>query len=118
MSDKRPHTAAETRPMRSRLTPTNRSKDLYPWQRAEELTRCFLYWLPVSGFPMQAAQRDWLMQLLDRWTDLMKLQFGLRAEVFLQYKTIHPNLMNPLLNNMLELIPIMGLGRKPGGGFP
>lgn len=108
----------EVQKLRQRLTPADRSAELHPWRRAEELTRCFLYWLPVSGFPIQEEQRDWLMQFLDRWTNLMKAQFGLRPEVFLQYKTIHPDLMNPFLNNMMELFPMLGLGRKPGGRLP
>lgn len=116
--EKKEIVSAEAQTMRHRLVPVDRSAELYPWRRAQELTRCFLYWLPVTGFPIQEEQRGWLMQFLDRWTDSMKAQFGLRPEVFLQYKTIHPHLMNPLLNNMMELIPIMGLGRKPDGRLP
>src|SRR5579863_2809475 len=102
---------------RQRLTPADRAKDLLPWRRASELTRCYLYWLPVRGFPMPAAQRDWLLQFFERWSALMKAQ-GLRAELFLQYKIVYPNLMNPLLNNMMEFVPILGLGRIPGASLP
>ncbi len=100
-----------------RLTAIDRSAELLPWRRARELTRCFLYWLPVSAFPVPALQRGWLMEFLTRWSLLMK-ELGLRPETFLQYKTVYPDLMKPLLNNMMELIPILGLGRKPGAALP
>ena len=100
-----------------RLTPMDRSADLLPWRRASQLTRCFLYWIPVNAFPIPSTQRDWLMEFFTRWTELMK-QLGLRSEVFLQYKIVYPDLMKPLLNNMMELIPVMGLGRKPGAPLP
>jgi hypothetical protein len=103
--------------MTDRLTPIIRSEELRPWRRAHELTRCFLYWIPVSSFPIPGTQRSWLMEFLTRWTLLMK-DLGLRPEVFLQYKTVYPDLMKPLLNNMMDLIPIMGLGRKPGAPLP
>jgi hypothetical protein len=114
----RENVAAERRG-RARLSiPANRHKELLPWRRAEGLERCFLYWLPVNSFPMPDGQREWLMLFLDRWVALMKSQFGLRPELFLQYKTIHPHLVNPLLNNMMDFIPVMGLGRKPGAPLP
>lgn len=100
-----------------RLIPIDRSKELLPWRRARDLTRCFLYWAPVSAFPIPTNQCSWLMEFLSRWTALMK-EIGLRPETFLQYKTVYPDLMDPLLNNMMELIPVMGLGRKPGTPLP
>lgn len=109
--------AGVTENARQRMTPIDRSAELLPWRRAHELTRCFLYWLPVSTFPIGTRQRAWLMEFLGRWIALMKKR-GLRAELFLQYKTVHPDLVKPLLNNMMELLPIMGLGRKPGSMLP
>jgi hypothetical protein len=103
--------------VRQRITPINRSAELLPWRRAHELTRCFLYWLPVSAFPISTRQRAWAMEFLGRWIALMK-ERGLRPELFLQYKTVYPDLMKPLLNNMMEIIPVMGLGRKPGAPLP
>lgn len=93
-------------------------RELLPWRRADGLGRCFLYWLPVDSFPMPTRQREWLMVFLDRWVLLMKDQFGLRPELFLQYKTVHPHLMKPLLNTMMDFVPVMGLGRKPGTSLP
>src|SRR4051812_17646434 len=103
---------------RQRLTPLDRSAELMPWRRARELTRCALYWLPVSGYPVAGAQRAWLLAFLKRAVALLKKDFTLRPEQFLQYKTVHPDLVQPLLHNMMELIPILGLGRKPGAPLP
>jgi hypothetical protein len=99
---------------RVRSTPADRSKELLPWRHAPKLTKCKLYWLPITSFPVPVAQRVWLLQFLERWTEIMKADFQLRTEVFLQYKIVHPNLSKPLLNTMMDFIPIMGLGRKPG----
>jgi len=103
--------------MGSRLTSIDHPQELLPWRRAHNLTQCLLYWAPVTAFPIPAAQHSWLMEFLTRWTGLMK-ESGLRPEVFLQYKTVYPDLMKPLLNNMMELFPILGLGRKPGAALP
>jgi hypothetical protein len=103
---------------RQRLTPIDRSSELLPWRRARELTRCCLYWMPVSGFPVPSAQRSWLLEFLKRWLKLTTERLELRHEQFLQYKTVYPDLMKPLLNNMMDLVPILGLGRKPGAPLP
>jgi hypothetical protein len=103
---------------RQRLTPLDRTKDLLPWRRAHELTRCSLYWMPVSGFPMASGQRAWILEFLARVAKGIEADLGLRHEQFLQYKTVYPDLMNQLLNEMMELLPIMGLGRKPGAPLP
>src|SRR5690349_18160070 len=99
--------------LRQRLTPADRSTELLPWRHAPKLTKCRLYWLPVTSFPVPVAQRAWLLQFLERWTEIMKAKFQLRSEVFLQYRIVHPNLSKPLLNTMMDFIPVMGLGRKP-----
>jgi hypothetical protein len=118
MPDDRNEPRSGAQPARQRLTPADRSKELLPWRVAPDLSRCKLYWLPVRSFPVPGAQRDWLLGFLDRWAAALKTKHGLRAELFLQYKTVHPELSKPLLNHMLDLIPILGLGRKPGAGLP
>ncbi|HUA20140.1 MAG TPA: hypothetical protein VMB25_15435 [Bryobacteraceae bacterium] len=109
---------ATVKKTRQRLTPGDRARDLLPWQRANELTSCFLYWLPVRTFPIPANQRDWLREFVRRWAAILKAQHSLRMELFLQYKIVHPDYTNTLLNNMMELVPVVGLGRKPGSGLP
>jgi hypothetical protein len=110
--------AGLTAERRQRLTPADRAKDLLPFRCANEMTRCHLYWLPVRQFPVPAAQRAWLLLFIERWAALLKKELSLRMELFLQYKTVHPELVKPFLNNMLDFVPALGLGRKPGGGVP
>ncbi len=109
--------AVATPTKRGRLTPVDRNPELAPWRRAQELTRCSLYWMPVSGFPVPLAQRAWLLQFLERLASTMSEQFELRREVFLQFKTV-PELMDTFLRNAQGFQPILGLSRRPGAAIP
>jgi|SRR5579872_2012226 len=100
-----------------RLTPADRSPELAPWRRAQELGRCSLYWMPVSGFPVPLAQRVWLLQFLERLASTLSELIGLRREVFLQLKTV-PELMDTYLRNAQGFQPILGLSRRPGMAIP
>ncbi len=84
----------------SRLTPLDRSRDLLPLKRADQLTRCALYWIPVSAFPVPSGQRAWLDVFLDRVSDLMQKAHQLRAELFLQYKIVYPALLETFLDTL------------------
>jgi hypothetical protein len=67
---------------------------------------------------MPLGQRQWLLLFFDRLASLMTKDFGLRAEVFLQYKALHPNVVNLFLSTAQELCPIAGLARRPGAQIP
>ena len=95
----------------------DRFPPLWPWHRAESLTRCFLYWLPVRGFPVPANQRQWMMLFFDRLAALLSGRFGLRAEVFLQFKTLRSPVTEAFTATAPEFCPICGLGRRPGEGI-
>ena len=101
----------------SRLQEIDRSRDLLPWRRAEQLTRCYLYWIPVASFPLRVGQRTWLIHFLSGLGDLLSTKFGLRPEVFLQFKTLPP-LMDLFLNTAQEFGPFHGLTRRPGSRPP
>jgi len=96
-----------------RLTPVDRSDEFYPWRRAYTCTRCFLYWLPLSAFPAPADQRQWLNLFFDRFADVIVKDFGLREEMFLQFKALDPHLKDAFLKTAEEFQPIMGLSRRP-----
>jgi len=96
-----------------RLTPVDRGRELFPWQRARELTRCSLYWMPVSGFPMPLAQRAWLLTFLERLAATASEKFGLQRAIFLQYKTV-AGMTDVFLRTNQEFQPILGLSRRPG----
>jgi hypothetical protein len=102
----------------TRLTPLDRGPALLPLKRAEQLTRCALYWIPVSSFPIPSAQRAWLNSFLDRLSQLMREGRELRVEVFLQYKTVFPALLDSFTDQAFDLIPVMGFAQRPGQELP
>jgi hypothetical protein len=100
---------------KKRLTPQDRSRDLLPFRRAEEVQRCFLYWAPAGPFPIPAGQRQWWLQFLDKLAETAGGRLGLRAETFLQVKPASEEpLSRALLANMEEFVPLTGLSRRPG----
>jgi hypothetical protein len=101
-----------------RLQPLDRSAEIKPWRRAEQLTRCFLYWLPMTGPPIRAEQKQWILVFMDRLEEFLAKEHGLRSEVFLQVKVIYPNLTDLFTKMSFELCPMMGLSRVPGGRLP
>jgi hypothetical protein len=102
----------------SRLTPLDRGPELLPLVRARQLTLCLLYWIPVSGLPVPHRERRWLNALLDRLSLLLAKKHGLRPEVFLQYKTLVPDLRERFIDQALELRPLMGFAQRPGQEIP
>lgn len=101
-----------------RPSPIDRSRELRPWRRAYDLTGCALYWMPVASFPVPVGQKQWLMSFFDGLNTVLGEQIGLRPEVFLQFKLLQPDLMDPFLKNMKEFYPHMGLSRRPGTAIP
>lgn len=102
---------------RKRLEPQRRDQEILPWRRARELERCSLYWLPVSNFPVPPDQRQWLLQFLDAVSNSAKDRFGLRSEVFLQYKSTI-DLATRFQKLTFEFLPMLGLGYRPGSKIP
>ena len=88
-----------------------------PWRRAESLSDCFLYWAPVSAFPMPDRARVWMKQFLSRFSARVQAEFKLRAEVFLNDNAL-PALMVPFLETSQEFSPMSGLRRIPGERLP
>jgi hypothetical protein len=116
MADQEPF-VAETPPS-GRLTPADRKPDLLPWVRAKRQTRCLLYWMPAHSFPLPIEQKKWLETFLTRLAGLLKKQFSLRPEVFLQMKSVNSDLRRTLLNNATALMPTLGLSRRPHSRMP
>lgn len=96
-----------------RLSSISPRGNLHPWRRAQVLTQCFLYWMPVSCFPLPAQERTWVMEFLDRFVAEVTAQFELRTEVFLQYGTVKV-LREPFLRTAREFSPLRGWSRRPG----
>jgi hypothetical protein len=49
---------------------------------------------------------------------VLREQFGLRSEVFVQMKSLQQELKKPFLDTSLEFIPTMGLSRRPNEPLP
>ena len=114
MSEEIHHPSSDS-PSHPRLSPI--VDPLAPWRKARELERCFLYWIPVDGFPIPVHQRTWLMSFLDRLGPTLADQFGLRVEVFLQ-KTVVQQLTERFVNTSMDFFPKLGLCRRSSDPLP
>src|SRR5947209_18193738 len=101
----------ETRPSR-RLTRFDRSKELFPWQRAAELDNCALYWMP-SACPFRMQEHAWITSFLHRLERLLEGKRDLHPYVFIRYKTLM-HLSDAERVAMLDFLPRIGLLRRPG----
>lgn len=95
----------------SRLSET---RGLAPWVAAESLSLMHLYWLPVSGFPMTHDEKRWYSEFLLRFAALLQERASLRAELFLQYKTVEGDLLSSFLKYRRKCFTKMGMVRQPG----
>jgi hypothetical protein len=102
---------------RKRLTLVDRSEELLPWRRAHDLESYSLYWIPVDAFPIPLAQRAWLLQFFERWSQLMTTQKNLREELFFQFKGVDA-VKDTFLSHQRDFFPVLGLCRRPGGKLP
>jgi hypothetical protein len=94
------------------------SEKLRPFRKSDQLTRCALYWLPVTTFPARVEERKWLLQFLDRLARKLADDRGLHCELFLQQKIIQGELMRTFLRFAADLSPVAGLSRRPGERLP
>lgn len=86
--------------------------DYTPWRpAAQNLDDCFLFWMPVSGFPVQSAEKAWIGELLTRLSSKLDQDHGLRAEVFFQYKQISQEMGDTYRAYAQKCMMLMGLGR-------
>jgi hypothetical protein len=96
-----------------RLSPIVSVPELHPWRRAEELTRCFLYWMPARSFPLTGSERVWLIDFLARFVDAASAQLQLRTESFLQAK-VAAGMLQAFTQTASRFSPIVGWSRRPG----
>ncbi len=89
-----------------------------PWRRAKELTRCYLYWLPVVRNPMPAADLAWLQCFYDHFIPALTSKYELRPELFVHAKALYPHLMDEFARTSMEFGPLIGLSRRPRTAIP
>lgn len=101
----------------TRLTPIG---DMRPWRHAPSFTGCFLYWIPVSRFPVPVTQRRWLLRFFDIFADTLERELQLDSEIFVQLRTIVENsdLHRDFLNHSMDLRPLIGYARAPHAEIP
>ena len=95
-------------------------KHILPLVRSKKMQGCALYWLPVYTEPLVWREKQWLMAFFDALDAILEKKYGLRQESFLQMKLVAPmGAPKDLLHaNQAELMPMMGLSRKPGAKLP
>lgn len=94
-------------------------QDFNPWIPAEEsLDDCFLYWMPVSGFPLSLSEKQWITYFLARFSAKLDEQHGLRCEIFFQYKQITADLGDAFRAYAPKCMKLMGLGRYANADLP
>jgi hypothetical protein len=112
-------TVEKTSPARWRLEP-HEERPLHPLSRSSRTTACALYWMPVYSDPIEWREKQWLMSFFDELHKVLVERHKLRQESFLQMKVaaaLGP-VKDLLHENQMKLIPIMGLGLKPGAKLP
>lgn len=103
---------------RRRLHEHDASARFRPWQRAWQLGTCQLYWLPVETFPVSFRQRLWLLRFCDLLSARLAAKHAVTPELFLQMKTIYPQLRDTFIKTSRDFHPIFGLGRYPARALP
>lgn len=85
-----------------------------PFVRAPAITDSSVYWMPVSQFPMLPFQREWLEKFHVRLAALLKDRQGLREELFLQFKSLYPDLIDRFTSTSSAFMPMSGMSLRPG----
>lgn len=102
---------------RRRLSEVKTLRHLLPFVRATAVEDISLYWLPVSGFPINSRQREWILEFLDRLTrELGKEKQTI--ETFLQLKYARTELNEQFTKTLMDYRPMTGLLLSPDGQLP
>jgi hypothetical protein len=101
-------------PLQNAGSPRDREKDpFFPFRKAQQLVGSALFWLPVSGFPMRAQERDWITALAGILTPQFQSQLELRQENFVNFDYIYPALHDTFLRRSMDFNPIPGILYQP-----
>ncbi len=89
-----------------------------PWVMAPEtsIAGSSLFWLPVSGFPLRLAEKQWLLLFLERFAAALTASQMLRCEQFMQQHEICGPLHHAYHAYKQHCIVYPGLGRFMSGG--
>jgi len=84
-----------------------------PFRRAESLAGSTLLWLPVSGFPLRTAEKEWILRFTSLFGENLSKNLNLRQENFLNFDYIYPNLHSLFVAHAQEFFPICGILSSP-----
>ena len=103
-----------------RLTPLDRSTELLPWKHAHQFKGCFLYWTPVSRFPIPAAERRWQLDFMTLFVDRVEQARKLIADTFVDARmaTENETMRNLFMNTAMDFRPMLGFARAPAAKLP
>jgi hypothetical protein len=103
-----------------RLTPLDRSAELRPWKHAHQFKGCFLYWAPVSRFPILPDERRWQLAFLKLFVDRLEQTHKVIADTFVDARMATENeaLRKGFLNTASDFRPLLGFARAPGANLP
>ena len=105
----------QAEPRRARLSGV---AQFAPWVQAPKtsLPDLFLFWFPVSGFPIRYDESVWLLDFFERFTAAITAPGTLRCEHFMRQKEIRGPLHNAFHAYKDRCVVYPGLGRSLGGG--
>ncbi len=93
--------------------------DFSPWVPAQDGPKdCRLFWMPVSGFPLRYKEKAWITEFHSRWSTKLSGMYGLRAEIFLQYKAITPEMGEDFRRYAQRCVKLLGVGRYAENDLP
>lgn len=67
---------------------------------------------------VQLEERTWLLEFLQRFQSALETSADLRGEVFLEYKGVQGDLVDPFFRYTQKNLKLMGLARHPGQPLP
>lgn len=92
---------------------------LAPWvQAGEQLTDVHLYWVPVTTYPWLHDEKVWLSEFLTRFSRLLAARHQVRAEIFLQYKSLGVDQSESFRKYAQKAMILPGLGRFADNDLP
>ncbi|NYF78654.1 hypothetical protein [Granulicella arctica] len=89
-------------------------KTIEPFVRAQAIIDISVYWLPVSKYPMHPPQKEWIQEFHRRLAAHLKKTDALREEIFLQFKSLYPDLLDRFTETSSDYIPMTGASLIPG----
>jgi hypothetical protein len=88
-----------------------------PWVKAESLTRCHLYWLPVSSFPSRTQERAWLRAFLYSLFEHLKSE-KIMPQCFMELREINLHCQDAFIQRCLDLQPVFSFSRTLWSPMP